>query len=349
MDKDRRSTRVEIVEPLRGLAALSVAWFHFTNGGALLPSDSRLRDWSSRGWVGVEVFFVISGFIVPYSLFVGGYKFPKDWPTFVLKRIIRLDPPYLAAIAICILLSYVVTFAPGFAGQSPSITLPQVLAHLGYVNAFLGYDWLNPVFWTLAIEFQFYLVVAMIFPVLASSSMFVRLAVLGTMCALSVLIEPGQYMFRYCGLFALGATAFQKYVGRSSLVEFLVATAIIAVVVAKVLGILVAVTTVAAALLIALVTIRRYGPLAFVGALSYSLYLLHVPIGGRVINLGTRFAHTFGTQIAVLITALIVSLIASYMMYRFVERPAQRWSSSIRYRRESDVSVADTSATAPGR
>ena len=55
------------------------------------------------------------------------------------------------------------------------------------------------------------------------------------------------------------------------------------------------------------------------------------PIGGRVVNLGARFAHNLPLQISVLAAALAVSYFAAWLMYRFVERPAQRWSASISY------------------
>ena len=66
--------------------------------------------------------------------------------------------------------------------------------------------------------------------------------------------------------------------------------------------------------------------------ISYSLYLLHVPIGGKIVNLGTRFAHTLPTQVLVLAAAVAGSISASILLYRLVELPSQRLSSSIRYR-----------------
>lgn len=112
--------RIEVVEALRGIAALAVAWFHFTNGGQLLP-DGWLKDSGRYGWLGVEIFFVISGFIIPYSMLRGGFRFPRDVGVFVAKRLIRLEPPYLVAIAIVIVLGYLSALAPGFRGASPQV------------------------------------------------------------------------------------------------------------------------------------------------------------------------------------------------------------------------------------
>ena len=106
MLKDISPSRIEVVELLRGVAALSVAWFHFTNGGGLLKSG-WLKASGSYDWLGVEAFFVISGFIIPYSMYRGGFRFPRHFGAFLLKRIIRLDPPYLIAAMLSLSLWYV--------------------------------------------------------------------------------------------------------------------------------------------------------------------------------------------------------------------------------------------------
>ncbi|RYG28935.1 MAG: hypothetical protein EOO01_38980 [Chitinophagaceae bacterium] len=69
----------------------------------------------------------------------------------------------------------------------------------------------------------------------------------------------------------------------------------------------------------------------FFSAISYSLYLLHVPIGGKIINLGMRYTHSNESRYALVLFALGVSVIASYAFYKFVEMPAFRLSKKIRY------------------
>ena len=108
-------SRLKVVDQLRGLAALSVAWFHLTN---------QYHDWAGQsgsfGWLGVEVFFVISGFVIPLSL-------AGDWqqrgvralPLFLARRIVRIEPPYLASVLIVVLLNIIAAQVPGFRGDQP--------------------------------------------------------------------------------------------------------------------------------------------------------------------------------------------------------------------------------------
>src|SRR5260370_32716067 len=150
------------VEALRGIAALSVTWFHLTN---TYPLD-WVRHSGFYGWLGVEMFFVISGFIIPYSLHRSQYKV-AHFPRFLLRRLVRLEPPYLTSIVLILFIWELAARAPGFGGAPPSYSLGQVFAHFLYVIPLTHYSWLNIVYWTLAYEFVFYILAAFLWPLLA--------------------------------------------------------------------------------------------------------------------------------------------------------------------------------------
>src|SRR3954463_4542996 len=96
--------RFVFVDALRGLAALWVALFHFTIWYKAVPAAAHawptLRDlfeavaW--KGYLGVDVFFVISGFVIAYSL-RGAPPTLRFAGNFALRRSLRLDPPYWSA------------------------------------------------------------------------------------------------------------------------------------------------------------------------------------------------------------------------------------------------------------
>ncbi len=325
------TARIEIVEALRGLAALAVAWFHFTHGAGLL-ADGWLKASGEYGWLGVEVFFVISGFVIPYSMHRGGFRPGPDIGIFLGKRVLRIEPPYIAAVVVTVALWYASAATPGFRGAPPHLSLAQVASHAGYLTAILGFDWVNPVFWSLAIEFQFYLFAALAYALLAHASRAVRVGALAAFCASSAALPSPIFLFGYAPLFALGIVAFWRHAGLERGRAWWLAFAGACAAAAWGLAPAMAAAGIAAALSIALVRLPRWRVPAFLGAISYSLYLLHAPFGGRVVNLGARVADTLAAQLAVLACALAVSIGAAWLLWAWVDRPAQGWAAALRYR-----------------
>src|SRR6185295_1906083 len=107
--------RLQGLDFLRGLASLAVCWFHLTRFRYNVPDPrgyALVCQTGAYGWLGVEVFFVISGFVIPYSLYRARYRV-KNYRTFILKRVIRLDPPYLVSIAVILALAYALALYSG--------------------------------------------------------------------------------------------------------------------------------------------------------------------------------------------------------------------------------------------
>ena len=319
-------------------------WYHFTHGNPGFLPQGVLKSSGSLGWLGVEVFFVISGFILPYALHKAGYQ-PADFFRFMWKRILRLDPPYLVCIVVVLGLNFASTLIPGFRGQPFQFDLKQVLLHLGYLNAFFNYEWVNVVFWTLAIEFQFYLLVALIFPLISHSALVVRTGICGLLAAAAFLLPSEKLVFHYQLLFLLGIWAFQIKVGLLRSAKWHpVGWALLAAGTWLTLGDIIAVVGTVTGLLIVHARVSARW-LLFLGQISYSLYLLHVPIGGRVINFGSRYADGLMAHLAVLALAVAASIGSAFIFHRRVELPAQRWSSSVRFRAEPRPSTLAPSPT----
>jgi peptidoglycan/LPS O-acetylase OafA/YrhL len=331
-------SRLATVDVLRGVAALAVSWFHFTNGNQAFLADGWLKHSGAYGWLGVEVFFVISGFIIPLSLDRGGYRL-HDFGTFVLKRVLRLDPPYIAAIVVILGLGWLSAQLPGFRGQPQDVSLAQVLLHLGYVNVFFGYPWLSPVFWTLALELQYYLAIGLLFPLAIARRETMRAVVIVALASLGFVFPAEPFLFRWLPLFGVGIAVFELHTSRLGASSCAAAVACCAVSTALLHGAIVAIVVVGTGMLIAFATLPARGPLGWLGKVSYSLYLLHVPIGGRVVNFGERFDLSVWMQGVVLVAAVAASLLAAWLLYALVEQPAQRWSSRLKYRRAAGARV----------
>lgn len=69
--------------------------------------------------------------------------------------------------------------------------------------------------------------------------------------------------------------------------------------------------------------------LAWLGGISYSLYLVHVPIGGRVVNLAARLSPSPVQQLLICLLATVVSIGAAWLFWRCIESPSHRWSRQL--------------------
>ena len=159
------SIQIPVLGILRGLAALSVCIFHFCGANDYLPEADPVRRIASYGWLGVEMFFVISGFVIPLSLYNRSYSLKSSW-IFLIRRWMRLQPPYVASIILIVILGVASSLTPGFRGQPLSLPWSQLMANLFFLGSMPGYSWISPVYWTLAIEFQFYIFIALWLPLL---------------------------------------------------------------------------------------------------------------------------------------------------------------------------------------
>jgi peptidoglycan/LPS O-acetylase OafA/YrhL len=136
---------------LRFLAACAVMLFHYTYLGP------RNHSWSASfpllaqifkyGYLGVDVFFLLSGFVILLT------AYEKDAISFSVARIVRLYPAYW----ICVTVTAIAILLSG-TGHVP-IGLRQYLANLTMIHGFLGIRDVSGVYWTLAVELQFYFLI----------------------------------------------------------------------------------------------------------------------------------------------------------------------------------------------
>jgi peptidoglycan/LPS O-acetylase OafA/YrhL len=148
---------VHAVDLLRFAAALFVVAYHYGTGFARAPSahaDAVLRGlaspvdlshWTWSGWIGVEVFFMISGYVIAMSARGVGSGI------FLRRRLLRLLP----ATWICATITLIALMWGG--GDAPAALMTQWLGSVAYSP--FG-DMIDASYWTLGIELSFYLMVA---------------------------------------------------------------------------------------------------------------------------------------------------------------------------------------------
>ena len=153
MTADRRGGNTIIgLDLIRFCAAFLVVWFHLafwakhagSDAGPPLTSLPDLSASASMGWVGVEIFFVLSGIVISYSA-----EKASAW-TFLRSRVLRIFP----AIWICAPITF---FILVLFGSFQFVTLTRMLVASAAVWPTGG--WLDIVYWTLPIEINFYVFV----------------------------------------------------------------------------------------------------------------------------------------------------------------------------------------------
>lgn len=356
--------RLAFADAVRGLAAFWVVLFHLSVAGHLNGLGTLLPEWLrsslfDNGHLGVAVFFVLSGFVMALNV-VDANVDDRFATRFIARRFVRLTPPYYVAILVALAYLFVRSRLTGDALHVPNG--PELLAHALYLQGLAAIPDINPVFWTLCVEVQFYAAFALLVRV-ADGGVWPAtraglLLTTGTACLLWPLgvidgpLWPGNFMpYWYC--FAAGALACWGWqVGGSALTMALGFNALlwsVALLSRESYALVAAVTT--SLLLFSALRGRmnRWLDLRwaqFLGLISYSLYLLHNHVIGTSYFLARRLlAPGLATELLALALALTVSILAAWIMYRLVERPSIDWSRRIRIRPRplaSDTAVADT-------
>ena len=103
------SNRLQELDALRGIAVMLVVFLHFTS------ADGQSKNIFKLGVTGVDLFFVISGFVILLTL-----EKTKNWQDFVVGRFSRLYPVYWLTVTVIALLMLVMNFV----GTQPSIGMP---------------------------------------------------------------------------------------------------------------------------------------------------------------------------------------------------------------------------------
>lgn len=324
--------RFPLVNEIRGIASLCIVLFHAVVGNHLGIDFGAFGSALTVREANV-IFFVISGFVIAHSVF--GRQFSaRGALVFMLGRSVRLDPPYWAAIVLVVGLSLLAS-ALFPERLLPQYSAGQLFSHLFYLQDILGHQQLNPVFWTLSYEFQFYAVFALL---LALGS--IQLAAVAV--ALSILwpagfFDPVQGVFvNLIYAFFLGAGAY--YYGKiASIRPWFLAYLSVLLLVALVrsdMAALIAVVMAGVLLLCALGDRIRDGLnwhwAGRLGLVSYSLYLTHNPITGAVFRAWYLIAgRSIASQMVGLALAMAASVGFAYIFYLLVERPSINLARSV--------------------
>ncbi|MEQ1686702.1 MAG: acyltransferase family protein [Burkholderiaceae bacterium] len=329
--KTQATFRLTQVDGLRAVAALSVLFFHYTTRYEEVFVHTEALSWGlSKGYLGVNLFFVISGFVI--FMTIDAARSPAD---FVFSRVTRLFPTFWAAV----LLTWLLTRAIPLPGNVR--TVPEMLANLTMLHESFGFASVDGAYWSLEVELIYYLWMlvlsatgALAFPrrVILVWLGLSTLAAVGAIAGLRVPWLAMHYgMLRWIPWFALGMLAYLGWrrPGHAQANQLCVGLALVTITISG--GWLQLATAVAAYLAVSMaargrLAIMAWRPLVAVGGISYPLYLVHEQLGWLLMLKMQAAGIRAGVTIAV---ALMASLGAAWLLSHWIEKPAlsrtRRW------------------------
>lgn len=345
--------RLAFLDALRGAAATWVVLFHFGEGGQIATLRAALPSWLDQsifeaGHFGVPVFFVLSGFVIAHSI-GDDHVTPRYFGRFALRRAIRLDIPYWASIAVVlafVALKRLVLPATTLASAAPG----NVLAHMFYLQEFLGLQPINPVYWTLTYEVQFYLLFCVLLGVTHAlrqtpgdrrpeAAVFTLAAIVAIAWPLIPALHARGVALVTWYSFLLGAFASWTLSGRLKPRWFGLFAAALLVMWSSTHDAF-AMACLATAVLIYIA--GRAGKLSgwcnsrlpqFLGKISYSLYLVHVPVSGAAFYLLSRLhGETVWNDLLAAVIVLVINCVAAWCFWWLAERPSMALARRLRKR-----------------
>lgn len=320
-----QTIRLLELDALRGLAALSVVLFHYTTRYQELYGHSTIPLASfDLGHYGVNLFFMISGFVIFMTL--NKTRKPSD---FVVSRFSRLYPAYWAAAC----LSFAAVHLSGLPGKE--VPFPVLLVNLTMFQEMFGVKHVDNVYWTLQVELIFYLLMLGLYHFRQLKNietvLFVWLGIRLTYLLLPAWlhVEPsylvGKLLIQdFIPFFALGIVFYRmRELEAPSLRHgLLIISSLLLIQFGNGLDVFLVAclfTTVFWLFTAGRLGILASAPLVFLGTISYSLYLVHENIGWSVIHTLEQRGHDPNLAIAVALLACF--LLATSITY-LIEKPA---------------------------
>lgn len=317
--------RNHTIDLLRFVSAAYVALFHFNapmqfNGG-------WYAAFCNKGPLGVPVFFIISGYCIRLA-----HKHTKTPGQFIIRRLFRIFPPYwfsLFVTGLCILILKFVT------GYNSVVILPKkldeiILTPLLYTYPLSKIQTVNLVYWTLPYELFFYLIIFLAIIPRPKWNMAIPLAL--TAAALIIPMQKTGILFFFNGLptFMLGYALciLIDEGGKWPGVLLFILSAAGIVIKHPEAGYLLACAITVGAILMDSRKPLGNNVLSRLGDVSYSIYLLHVPVCVYLLGFLYKIQavrHYIILNILVDIFLMAAIIFVSVFAYKYIEAPSIEW------------------------
>ena len=337
--------RLYAIEAARGVASGGVLLFHglapFSRSD-LHPVMRAIQPLVQPGWLGVDIFFVLSGWCIAERLSAARRR-NESAGVFLRERVLRIFPTYWAALALTLITRLV---AVPINHTTVAHTLPATalgwIGDLLLINPYLDVPSSITVSWTLVFELGFYGIASGVLMLGRRTPPATALVFFGLLLCLwpqlqwhmkltYVLERWPEFFIGVLGWWCAQANTTKVRCGRASLLGLMLLLTLFAPLGYGATGQFVAVGT--AAILWIFSTQNRHSvvnqllrPLGWIGGFSYSLYLIHLAVLSPFLNLSKRFVLPSQPLFCVVwLAAIVLSLAAGWSLHHWVEAPVERW------------------------
>ena len=380
------SKRIMDIEVLRAIAVLGVL-FHHLQGSLFtdpVPLLEQIHGWAQPWW-GVDLFFAISGFVIARSLIptlqgcTTRQEYWQETRNFWLRRAFRLLPSAWLWLALMLLACVFLNRSGAFGTLSANLqaTLAGVLqyANFRFADSFFHYEYGSSfVYWSLALEEQFYLLFPLLILLFRRHLVWALLALVAVQIltvrtpllmvvrtdalALGVLlamwsVQPSYQRWQptflrrpwagISALIAIGLLLSFMATDRFTFASYRIGS------IAVLSAVLVWIASYNRDYLMPAGIVQRL--LAWVGSRSYGIYLIHIPAYQLVRELIFRlqnagFPSPAGHPIVTLLLAFGLIVLLSELNYRFIEMPMRnRGAALVKRLGTSRTAVPSSGAT----
>lgn len=311
-----KKARLGWLDELRGLAALAVVLFHYlTNYDKHYGHSFSVPDFFSFGYLGVPLFFMISGFVIFMTV-----SNSKNIVDFAISRFSRLFPVFWVAVTITYV--WVIFLGP----VDRSVGFNEYVINLSMLHEYVGVPHVDRVYWTLSIELMFYFWMSVL---LISKNLkwvcliFSILIIAGLLQQFIPEVVRQVFILKYIAFFSAGV-AFFKVANDGVKVQYVLLILLSLLYVYMYYSLF---ESIIITVIYGYFSLRMFVSWApnrvflYMGSISYSLYLVHQNIGYSIIQTGYQNGLDPLLSISV---ALLFSVLLAGILRRFVEVPGQR-------------------------
>ncbi|MEH2245323.1 acyltransferase family protein [Nostoc sp.] len=319
------------IDVLRGVAAISVVLFHYTTRYSQKFGHSNdVLIYFPQGYYGVELFFIISGFVIFMSL-----EKITSGSEFIIGRFSRLYPAYWT----CLILTYAIVNITGLPNYT--ISWDVAIINLSMFQVFFNVSNVDGVYWTLGLELCFYIIMFILYQTRLLKYINQISIIWLILMALTIILEKQANIFIeyrigllffiksnsiiFANLFIIGMMFYKQYKKGLSLKEYCIITACIFIYQLQHYWtetlLIICFTGLLHLIIDNKMSFIIQKPLLFMGTISYSLYLIHQNVGYVIINKLYKFG--INPNISICIALTISILLAAIITFK-IEKPMMR-------------------------